>query len=71
MGTGVLPPDHPLLLGMIGFWGSPSANRLASKADVLLAVGTRFPETDSSSWEAGRDLQRPADPPHPCRPGPA
>jgi acetolactate synthase-1/2/3 large subunit len=53
MGTGVLPPDHPQLLGMIGFWGSPAANRLASEADVILAIGTRFPETDSSSWEAG------------------
>jgi acetolactate synthase-1/2/3 large subunit len=53
MGTGVLPPDHPQLLGMIGFWGSPTANRLASEADVILAVGTRFPETDSSSWEPG------------------
>jgi acetolactate synthase-1/2/3 large subunit len=53
MGTGVLPPDHPQLLGIIGFWGSPSANRLASEADVILAVGTRFPETDSSSWEQG------------------
>jgi acetolactate synthase-1/2/3 large subunit len=53
MGTGVLPPDHRQLLGMIGFWGSPPANRLASEADVLLAVGTRFPETDSSSWEPG------------------
>lgn len=53
MGTGVLPPDHPQLLGMIGFWGSPAANRLAAQADVILAVGTRFPETDSSSWEAG------------------
>jgi acetolactate synthase-1/2/3 large subunit len=53
MGTGVLPPDHPQLLGMIGFWGSPTANRLASEADVVLAVGTRFPETDSSSWEPG------------------
>ena len=53
MGTGVLPPDHPQLLGMIGFWGSPAANRLAAEADVLLAVGTRFPETDSSSWEPG------------------
>ena len=53
MGTGILPPDHPQLLGMIGFWGSPSANRLASEADVILAVGTRFPETDSSSWEPG------------------
>ncbi len=53
MGTGILPPDHPQLLGMIGFWGSPAANRLASTADVILAVGTRFPETDSSSWEPG------------------
>jgi acetolactate synthase-1/2/3 large subunit len=53
MGTGVLPPDHPQLLGMIGFWGSPTANRLATEADVILAVGTRFPETDSSSWERG------------------
>jgi acetolactate synthase-1/2/3 large subunit len=53
MGTGVLPPDHPQLLGMLGFWGSPTANRLASAADVILAVGTRFPETDSSSWEHG------------------
>ena len=53
MGTGVLPPDHPQLLGMIGFWGSPPANRLAQEADVILAVGTRFPETDSSSWEPG------------------
>jgi hypothetical protein len=25
MGTGILPPDHPQLLGMIGFWGSPTA----------------------------------------------
>ena len=53
MGTGVLPPDHPQLLGVVGFWGSPAANRLAAEADVILAVGTRFPETDSSSWEPG------------------
>jgi acetolactate synthase-1/2/3 large subunit len=53
MGTGVLPPDHDQLLGMIGFWGSPAANRVVSGADVMLALGTRFPETDSSSWEPG------------------
>lgn len=53
MGTGVLPPDHPQLVGIVGFWGSPAANRLAREADVILAVGTRFPETDSSSWEPG------------------
>ena len=53
MGTGVLPPGHPQLVGVVGFWGSPTANRLASEADVILAIGTRFPETDSSSWEPG------------------
>jgi acetolactate synthase-1/2/3 large subunit len=53
MGTGALPPDHPQLLGIVGFWGSPTANRAAREADVILAVGTRFPETDSSSWEPG------------------
>jgi acetolactate synthase-1/2/3 large subunit len=40
-------------VGVVGFWGSPAANRLAAEADVLLAVGTRVPETDSSSWEPG------------------
>jgi acetolactate synthase-1/2/3 large subunit len=59
MGTGVLPPDHPQLVGVVGFWGSPAANRLASEADVLLAVGTRFPETDSSSWEPGVTFEIP------------
>jgi acetolactate synthase-1/2/3 large subunit len=53
MGTGVLPPDHAQLVGIVGFWGSPAANRLTSQADLILAVGTRFPETDSSSWEPG------------------
>ena len=53
MGSGVLPPDHEHLIGMIGFWGSPLANRMATEADVILAVGTRFPETDASSWEPG------------------
>ena len=59
MGTGAMPPAHPQLLGMIGFWGSPTANRLASEADVILAIGTRFPETDSSSWEAGVTFRMP------------
>ena len=53
MATGVLPPDHPQLLGITGFWGSPTANHVVSAADVILALGTRFPETDSSSWEPG------------------
>lgn len=53
MGTGVVPSDHRQQLGMLGFWGLPAANERARTADVIVAVGTRFPETDSSSWEPG------------------
>ena len=34
---------------------------------MILAVGTRFPETDSSSWEEGVTFQHSTNPPHPCR----
>src|SRR5262249_12796901 len=34
-----------------GYWGAPIANELCRTADLILAVGTRFGETDSSSWD--------------------
>src|SRR6266508_1788757 len=51
MGKGCLREDHPLLLGMTGFWGTPIANDKCRTADVLLAVGTRLAEASSSSWD--------------------
>jgi acetolactate synthase-1/2/3 large subunit len=51
MGKGCLREDHPLLLGMTGFWGTPIANDKCRDADVLLAVGTRLAEASSSSWD--------------------
>ncbi|MGH9519914.1 MAG: thiamine pyrophosphate-binding protein, partial [Terriglobales bacterium] len=51
MGTSCLPSDHPLLAGMTGFWGTPIANELCRTADCILAVGTRFAEANSSSWD--------------------
>ena len=51
MGKGVIREDHPLLLGMTGFWGTPIANEMCREADVMLAVGTRFAEANSSSWD--------------------
>jgi acetolactate synthase I/II/III large subunit len=51
MGKGVVREDHPLLLGMTGFWGTPIANEKCLQADVMLAVGTRFAEANSSSWD--------------------
>lgn len=52
MAKGALPDGHPLVMGMTGFWGTPVANAYAREADVVLALGTRFAETDSSSWDA-------------------
>ncbi len=50
MAKGALPDDHPLVLGMTGFWGLEVTNTYAREADVVLALATRFAETDSSSW---------------------
>ena len=50
MGKGALPDDHPFILGMTGFWGTHYINDSCRNADVILALGTRFKEADSSSW---------------------
>jgi acetolactate synthase-1/2/3 large subunit len=51
MGKGALPDDHPLILGMTGFWGTAYINGKCRDADWILALGTRFSEADCSSWE--------------------
>src|SRR5213075_1080937 len=51
MGKGCLREDHPLLLGMTGFWGTPIANEKCRTADLILAIGTRLAEANSSSWD--------------------
>lgn len=51
MGKGALPDDHPLVLGMTGFWGTKYINDKCKGADWILALGTRFSEADCSSWE--------------------
>ena len=52
MGKGALPDDHPLILGMTGFWGTRFINDQCKAADWILGLGTRFAEADCSSWEA-------------------
>jgi acetolactate synthase I/II/III large subunit len=59
MGKTAIPDTHPLCLGMTGFWGTPIANTFCHEADVILAVGTRFAEADSSSWDARFTFQIP------------
>ncbi len=50
MAKGTVPDEHPLVLGMPGFWGLEATNAYALEADVVLALATRFAETDASSW---------------------
>ena len=51
MGKGALPDDHPLILGMTGFWGTKFINEKCKSADWIVGLGTRFAEADCSSWE--------------------
>lgn len=53
MGKGALPDDHPMTLGMTGFWGTQFTNDTCLAADYLLGLGTSFKEADCSSWESG------------------
>ena len=50
MGKGALPDDHPLTLGMTGFWGTQYINDSCRNADLILGLGSRFKEADASSW---------------------
>jgi acetolactate synthase-1/2/3 large subunit len=51
MGKGAMPDDHPLTLGMTGFWGTKFINEQCRNADWIVGLGTRFSEADCSSWE--------------------
>jgi acetolactate synthase-1/2/3 large subunit len=59
MAKGVLPDEHPLVLGMPGFWGLELTNEYTRAADVVLALATRFAETDASSWDSRYTWQVP------------
>lgn len=51
-GRANLLADEPLNIGPIGVTGSNSANIIAAKADVIVAVGTRLQDFTTGSWTA-------------------
>lgn len=51
MGKGALSDDHPMVLGMTGFWGTKFINDRCRNADYVMGLGTSFKEADCSSWE--------------------
>ena len=58
-GKGSLPWDAAHNVGPIGVTGSSSANALAERADVVIAVGTRLQDFTTGSWSVfGSDRLR-------------
>jgi 3D-(3,5/4)-trihydroxycyclohexane-1,2-dione acylhydrolase (decyclizing) len=58
-GKGTLPFDHPQSAGALGVTGTPTANRLARDADVVLVIGSRLSDftTASNSAFANPDVR--------------
>ena len=54
-GKASLLASHPLYGGPLGVTGSESANNLAGRADVVLAVGTRLGDFTTGSWTVFSD----------------
>ncbi|MBT3272344.1 MAG: 3D-(3,5/4)-trihydroxycyclohexane-1,2-dione acylhydrolase (decyclizing) [Spirochaetales bacterium] len=51
-GKGVLRWDHPLNMGGLGVTGGLAANKIAAKADLIIAVGTRLGDFTTASKSA-------------------
>jgi 3D-(3,5/4)-trihydroxycyclohexane-1,2-dione acylhydrolase (decyclizing) len=49
-GKSSLLSDHPNYAGPVGVTGADAANQVVSKADVVLAVGTRLEDFTTGSW---------------------
>ena len=57
-GKSATPVDHPLAMGAVGVTGTGAANALASQADVVLGVGTRFADFTTGSWALFKNPDR-------------
>jgi 3D-(3,5/4)-trihydroxycyclohexane-1,2-dione acylhydrolase (decyclizing) len=51
-GKGSLPFDHPSNLGAVGVTGTPGANEITARADLVIGVGTRYSDFTTASKTA-------------------
>ena len=49
-GRGAVSDDHPLFAGVLGSFGWNSANEIAQKADLWIAIGTTFSQMTTGAW---------------------
>ena len=57
-GKSATPVEHPLAMGAVGVTGTGAANALASQADVVSGVGTRFADFTTGSWALFKNPDR-------------
>jgi acetolactate synthase-1/2/3 large subunit len=57
---GIVPESHPLSLGPVGRSGTDAAALATRNADVLVAVGARFSDNNTSNWRNGLVYSVPA-----------
>ena len=50
MGKGSIPETHSLCVGPVGQIGRPETNEFVKRADLVLAIGTRFTNLDTAGW---------------------
>ncbi len=52
---GVFPENHPLSLGVLGWYGNPYAlhTLLQGEIDALIVLGSRFSQVNSAKWAPG------------------
>lgn len=49
-GRGAMSDDHPLFAGVVGSFGWVSANDIAQKSDLWIAIGTTFSQMTTGAW---------------------
>lgn len=49
-GRGVMSDEHPLFAGVCGSFGWTSANEIAQKSDLWIAIGTTFSQMTTGAW---------------------
>ena len=52
MGHGIVPPEHPLALHILGMHGSKYANVAINEADLVIAAGVRFDDRVTGNVDA-------------------
>lgn len=49
-GHNILPTEHPLHIGVVGFYSAPPANEIVSQADLVVYVGSNVDDQTTMDW---------------------